>query len=361
MGLKMKIKCPHCSTNYNIDDSKIPQKGLLVKCSVCKNQYRVKKQEEEKGDDDIVGKIHEKMDIETGRYDADRSVSEISQSSANKPVNKDEFLDDEEKKEDTLDFKIKTTPQGGIEVEKKAPAVQNVKDDKEFSLSDERFDGDSLFDDKPSVKQRRADSFSLFDDDPDEEIAEKPAQKPASSDLFSDDQIFGKKTDIKPPEKSQKPGQDDFLKELFGDSKPVSEKEDKKGIYFRKKITGEVVGPFDEAEVESLMLNGVISEEDDISYDGFSWTSGDGSLQPKTSSSSSSSYGLSLDDDEGEAFDSINFDKAQSTSETGVFKDAANEFEDTSFTSAGAQNQNIDHIFIPDEFSEDKDGKDRSC
>ncbi len=350
----MKIKCPHCSTNYNIDDSKIPQKGLLVKCSVCKNQYRVKKQEEEKGDDDIVGKIHEKMDIETGRYDADHSASEVAPGSGNKSINKDDFLDDEEKKEDTLDFKIKTTPQGGIEVEKKAPPVQNVKDDKEFSLSDERFDGDSLFDEKPSVKQRKADSFSLFDDEPDEELAEKPARKPDSSDLFSDDQSFGKKPDSKPSEKSQKPGQDDFLKELFGDAKTGKEEDGKKGIYFRKKTTGEVVGPYDEAEVESLMLNGVISEEDDISYDGFSWTSGDGSLQPKTSSASSSSYGLSLDDDEGEAFDSIDFDKVQSTSETGVFKDAANEFEDTSFTSAGAQNQHVDHIFIPDEFSEEK-------
>ena len=69
------------------------------------------------------------------------------------------------------------------------------------------------------------------------------------------------------------------------------------------------MGPFDEAEIENLMLNAVISEEDDISYDGFSWSSSDGSLQPKTESKSSPRYGLSLDDEEGEAFDSISFDQ----------------------------------------------------
>jgi tetratricopeptide (TPR) repeat protein len=279
-------------------------------------------------------------------------------------VNKDDFLDDEEKKEDTLDFKIKTSPQGGMEVEKQkrgektqepektVPPVERGKDDKEFSLSDDRFDSDSLFEDKPAGKLRKEDHLSLFDDDPDEELA----QKPSSSDLFSDNQSLGKKPESKPAEKSSKPKQDDFLKELFGDSKTglEEEAEEKKGIYFRKKVTGEVVGPFDEGEIEKLMLNGVISEEDDISYDGFSWTSSDGSLQPKTTSRPSPSYGLSLDDDEGEAFDSLSFDKGPGMSDTGVFKDAANEFEDTSFTSAGAQNQHVDHIFIPDEFSEEK-------
>lgn len=39
----MKITCPHCKTVYKIDDSKITEKGLLVKCSVCQTKYRVKK------------------------------------------------------------------------------------------------------------------------------------------------------------------------------------------------------------------------------------------------------------------------------------------------------------------------------
>jgi len=351
MGLKMKIKCPHCNTNYNIDDSKIPEKGLLVKCSVCKNQYRIKKQEESAADDDVVGKMHEKMDIETGRYDHDQS-NPSPEKSDRVNVNKDDFLEDEETKEDTLDFKIKTPPQ---EPEKTVPPVEKRKDDNEFSLSNDRFDGDSLFEDKPSDKLKKEDHLSLFDDDPDEEIAGEPVKTADSSDLFSDAKSPETKVERGPAEKSSKPGQDDFLKELFGDAKTgFEEEEEKKGIYFRKKSTGEVVGPFDEAEIENLMLNAVISEEDDISYDGFSWSSSDGSLQPKTESKSSPRYGLSLDDEEGEAFDSISFDQDRGISETGVFKDAANEFEDTSFTSVGGQNQNVDHIFIPDDFSEDK-------
>ena len=43
----MKIVCPHCNTNYQIDDSRIPEKGLPVKCSACGNKFRVFREKEE--------------------------------------------------------------------------------------------------------------------------------------------------------------------------------------------------------------------------------------------------------------------------------------------------------------------------
>ena len=368
----MKITCPHCSTNYNIDDSKIPEKGLLVKCSVCQNQYRVKKQEDvpKEEEDDIVSKMHSRMDIETGRYDHDGGENEQkaplkdvfdsgddeddaglfdngAKEEVKRGIEKDDLPDDDGAPEDTLNFKIKATAQG-VEVEKgrKIEPEKKEPESKEFSLSDDRFDaGDSLFEDKPLNKGKKNDHLSLFDDDPEDE----PLDKAPSNDLFKGFSQSEKKQAAQPSAGSS--GSDDFLKELFGEAKAGGD--DDKGIYFRKKMTGEIIGPFSEDEVEDLMMSGVVSEDDDISYDGFSWSSGDGSLQPKTSPDQTKKYGLSLDDDEGEAFDSINFDKATGISETGVFKDAMNEFEDTSFTSAG-NIQDVDHIFIPDEFSEEK-------
>lgn len=39
----MKILCPACSRQYTIDDKNIPEKGLLVKCSVCGAEFRAQK------------------------------------------------------------------------------------------------------------------------------------------------------------------------------------------------------------------------------------------------------------------------------------------------------------------------------
>gem|GEM_PF-880633 len=39
----MKILCPACSRQYTIDDKTIPDKGVLVKCSVCGAEFRAKR------------------------------------------------------------------------------------------------------------------------------------------------------------------------------------------------------------------------------------------------------------------------------------------------------------------------------
>jgi len=39
----MKAQCPNCKALYNIDDSKIPEKGAHVTCSKCQTRFEVKK------------------------------------------------------------------------------------------------------------------------------------------------------------------------------------------------------------------------------------------------------------------------------------------------------------------------------
>lgn len=57
----MKITCPHCKTVYKIDDSKVPEKGLLVKCSVCQTKYRVKKDPAHKDEEEQPAELEQKV------------------------------------------------------------------------------------------------------------------------------------------------------------------------------------------------------------------------------------------------------------------------------------------------------------
>ena len=42
----MKAQCPKCKAVYNIDDSKIPEKGAHATCPKCKNRFPIKKDKE---------------------------------------------------------------------------------------------------------------------------------------------------------------------------------------------------------------------------------------------------------------------------------------------------------------------------
>ncbi|MFC1840061.1 zinc-ribbon domain-containing protein [Thermodesulfobacteriota bacterium] len=39
----MKAQCPKCKAVYNIDDSKIPEKGAQATCAKCKTRFNVKR------------------------------------------------------------------------------------------------------------------------------------------------------------------------------------------------------------------------------------------------------------------------------------------------------------------------------
>ncbi|HNW82505.1 MAG TPA: tetratricopeptide repeat protein [bacterium] len=395
----MKIKCPHCNTNYNVDDSRIPEKGLLVKCSVCQNQYRIKKKQDEVTDDDIVGQTLSMMDTampgekkqepvkpaketirpsvradsddedENGLFDEPgpainkpEPVTKPSSVAAKPSFKKSDFENDNDGEENTLNFKVKdfrkeNAPQNKPENPAKLAKTEDFSDNKkekqhdEFGVSSDRFDEDSLFDNSPSPKKEQSGADDLFRNDfefPDDDIKESAGD---SLGLFKESP-FAKKEAAKSTEKAstpskpenKKPQPDDFLKDLFNDAED-HDQHNEQGLYFRNKVTGKIIGPIDESDLEKFMSEGVISEEDDVSTDGLNWESGNSSKPAKKDSQ----YGLTMDEEEGEAFESLNFDKKMSNSETGVFKDVRSEFEDTSFTNIGAQ-ASVDHVFIPDEF-----------
>jgi predicted Zn finger-like uncharacterized protein len=44
----MKVQCPNCRAIYNIDESKIPEKGAHGTCSRCGKRFDIKKRPKEK-------------------------------------------------------------------------------------------------------------------------------------------------------------------------------------------------------------------------------------------------------------------------------------------------------------------------
>ncbi|RKG73097.1 zinc-ribbon domain-containing protein, partial [Corallococcus terminator] len=38
----MKVSCPSCQTNYNIDDRRIPPGGAKLKCARCQTTFPIK-------------------------------------------------------------------------------------------------------------------------------------------------------------------------------------------------------------------------------------------------------------------------------------------------------------------------------
>jgi predicted Zn finger-like uncharacterized protein len=50
----MKVACPHCSASYNVDDRRIPDKGLNVRCPKCRDTFPVKREQPEAAADGAV-------------------------------------------------------------------------------------------------------------------------------------------------------------------------------------------------------------------------------------------------------------------------------------------------------------------
>ena len=364
----MKIVCPHCNTNYQIDDSKIPEKGLLVKCSVCQNKFRVfAGQQEENPDDieDLAGKKNSSSDMDS-LFDS-------------MPANNNKAADD-------LDALLggdtgnkhgeapENEETGGIDIASYHDEIsdtEHVSDAKgvslgssgnsEIDLANDRFDEDDLFaEDSPDNQNKQdseagSDAESLFSDDPmksgpledlDDLFADKPVknesepQKKAQDDIFGDgdDDLFADISDDK-SDKGDPSG--DFLKELFGDA--PSQPQNSQKIYFRNKITGKVIGPVDESQVDDLMINGEITEDDDISYDGVNWNSDDAG-----SKGSTSGLKLALDEESADdSMDSLLFEEG-----TAIHKEEEPS-EEISFDDEGSK---VDHVYIPDEFNDTSAG-----
>ncbi len=371
----MKIVCPHCNTNYQIDDAKVPEKGLPVKCSACGNKFRVFREGAENEPELPESGISENRNDPS---DVDSLFDSMPASSNQAADNLDALLDGDfsgQQSDEAPQNGEGSEDAGGIDIASYHDEISGAQQQSDaggvslggggssdLDLASDRFDetDDSLFDDDPAQK----DADALFsdapqtgkqsDDDFDALFADKPAGTPsdagkqAADDLFGDDaadDLFG---DVSDNSGSKSEGTDDFLKELFGDAPAAKQAQNAQGsqkIYFRNKATGKVTGPVDESEVDSLMINGEISEDDDISYDGVNWN---GSDAPEAAQGDLSSSGPSLGLDQvDDSMDSLLFEEG-----TAIHREE-NSAVDINFDD---ENSKVEHVYIPDEFSDTATG-----
>ena len=424
----MKIVCSNCNTNYQIDDSKIPEKGLLVKCSACGNKFRVFKEtsnaDESSANDTFEenkNKAKEEMDslfdsVPANNNKAADDLDDILGGHVeNHPENQDIPEDNPEHQEpekseiemasyhdEIADNAVKSDSKG-VTFDKSGASDLNLSNDRfdeeeeffadDFSDENKQKEADDLFSSDPLKKSGNSqDNDQLFSDAPqknpaetglDDLFSDSPKKNnPAGEDfddLFSDspkknnsagkdfDDLFSsspkndmprddKKTkedlfgdssdddlfsDIPDNGKKSDNGADDFLKELFGEtpSKPSAEIQT---IFFRNRKTGKVIGPVDESQVDKLMLNGEISEDDDISYDGVTWnTDSDSGNQAEKSEFEDAK----IDD----AFGNVLFEEG-----TMIHKDDIS--EEINFDDSHEESK-VEHVYIPDEFNETSAGQ----
>ena len=360
----MKIVCPHCNTNYQIDDSRIPEKGLLVKCNACENKFRVFREKKEEAQESPKEETFENNGASS---DMDSLFDSMPSKNNSEADNLDALLNGDfngKPHEDAPQHEEIPEEAGEVEIASyheqldtnqhfTARAVSlgaGAKSD--FDFGSDRFDDDGgLFSDEPA-KDGVSDVDPLFADAPKEEnqanddfddlFSDKPSGKPAEpqnkaeKDLFGDDANDDLFENMDDKNGNQNGGTDDFLKELFGDA-PSKAPESQK-IYFRNRNTGKVIGPVDESEVDDLMINGEITEDDDISYDGVHWNGDNASAAPKNSSELS--LGLDQMDD---SMDSLLFDEG-----TVIHKENSSE-EEINFD---GEDSKVEHVYIPDEFSD---------
>lgn len=373
----MKIVCPHCSTNYQIDDSKIPEKGLPVKCSVCGNKFRVFREQENE----------EKPEPPKEDETQENKSSDMDSLFDSMPANNNKAADDldallngdfnSKQQEEAPQSEDVPEENGGIEITSYNDEISDSSNSfdaesvsfggsgkSELDIANDRFDADDdLFADNPQKPaESDSDADALFSDVPnkgasadsdlDDLFSDQPVKSAAEDshkkedDLFGsdDDDLFGSVSGDKGGNSDD--NTDDFLKELFGDTPSAKPQQQSQKIYFRNKNTGKVIGPVDESQVDELMINGEITEDDDISYDGVNWNGGEAPSQQAPQSSDNSS-GLSLGLDQAEdSMDSLLFEEGTAINKESIAEEI-NLDEDVS---------KVEHVYIPDEFNDTMTG-----
>ena len=412
----MKIVCPNCNTNYQIDDSKIPEKGLLVKCSACGNKFRVFKEAENTGEP-AAGDTSEENKNKAGG-DMDSLFDSVPANNNNAADNLDDILggnaENHPENQDMPEKSPENTPEAGksdIEIasyhdeiaenavksdSKGVSFDKNPSSSDDLNLANDRFDDDELFADDFSDDNKPKEAGNQFSSDPLQEsgnglkddplFSDTPQNSQAGSslddllsgsskksgsagsdldDLFSDspknaprddrktlEDILGDDSsddddlfsDVSGSGKKSGNDTDDFLKELFGET-PSSGKqssEENQKIFFRNRKTGKVIGPVDESQVDKLMLNGEISEDDDISYDGVTWNS-ESSGEPSVKSDFED---VKIDD----SFGNVLFEEG-----TMIHKD--DDLSDEINFDESHEESKVEHVYIPDDFNETSAGQ----
>ena len=370
----MKIVCPHCNTNYQIDDARVPEKGLPVKCSACGNKFRVFREKEENEDnpeppkEDIVENGNSSSDVDS-LFDSMPSNNNQSASDLDALLGGDFNKDHAE---DVFGGEEEHADDGGIEMASYHDEMSGAPQQSDaggvtfgggsnsgLDLANDRFDDDEdLFSDEVKDNKESQKADSLFSDNPgngnsdfDDLFSDKPegvsaeSGKKAENDLFGDDandDLFG---GVSAGNGDKNEVSDDFLKELFGDAPAAKQAaQGSQKIYFRNKETGRVIGPVDESKVDELMINGEISADDDISYDGIHWNDGEDSSmeQPKTGTATGLKLSLGGDSPE-DSIDSALFEDGTAVNNDDFISEDINLDEDS---------DKVEHVYIPDDYGD---------
>ena len=376
----MKIVCPHCNTNYQIDDSRVPEKGLPVKCSACGNKFRVFREQEEEKPEAPKEELFENGNASS---DVDSLFDSMPSNNNRDAGDLNALLGGNEKKyEEEAPQQEEGQAEGGVEIASYHDQIvenntsSNARGvaftgnlNADLDLANDRFDDDGgLFSDGPKVEDKEvSEADPLFasepeDDHSDDLFSDVPASGKADTsldDLFSDapknaggtqkqkDDLFGDDAnddlfgDIS-GDSSDKGGTDDFLKELFGDAPSAAQAaQESQKIYFRNKDTGRVIGPVDESQVDELMINGEISADDDISYDGIHWNGEESSFEQPRKTGTATGLKLALGGDD--SIDSDLFEEGTVIHSEDSGSEDINLDEDDS---------KVEHVYIPEEYGE---------
>lgn len=210
----MKITCPKCKTTYRIDDNTIPEKGLVVKCSVCSTEYRVRRRSTPPPPENPLDDLFSDFKAEQNNFP---DLPDHEESAAEKD----------------------TDPGGIIERTRYADTGEESGGE---SLDIERHSHEGL---QQGAGGEEQDFLSdLFSDNPLGEVES----------LDIEDRLVAEST------------------RQFEIEKPEAMEETSVGnIFIRRKRGGDILGPFVEKELEQLLEGELATMDDEISLDGVNW------------------------------------------------------------------------------------------
>jgi len=217
----MKISCPNCQKNYSIQDSAVPESGLLVKCSQCSTEFKVKIKQE-KDVSDIAEKIRNSVEGEADSGSDSTAFDELF----------NDFKDDSD-------------------------GIDSRNDIADLNIESHIYD-DPL-DSEVTVKKDMSSETMKIDEDE------------FLNELFSDSEKNDSQLEERIMQKSIDQGLDEPSPHFAKESSSNKEEPSSATIFVRKKFSHEILGPFSESQLVELMEGGKILPEDDISSDGVTW------------------------------------------------------------------------------------------
>lgn len=281
----MKIVCPNCNASYNFDEKTIPEKGLLVKCSACNNEFKVKKKSNE---DNILERLKNEMELEAQANDENPLDELFSDFQENTPADADEVTGKNKITQKT-EFKEAVADPEPVKPPQKA-AVSEI-DDLFSNFQEEK--AESLREDEektrnfntgvsgPSMKKENLiESHRFEEEEKTDPKQKKPDIKQSNiktnsideneflSDLFSDDPKETISLEKKILDQSFQQSEEEMPDTV---QKKMPKAKSDRQVFFRNRLTNEIIGPYLESETGDLLKRKMISSKDFISYDSVKW------------------------------------------------------------------------------------------